>query len=225
MFTNRSRGRFLREENKFQRVLVYSCGVDIGTNIWCYALVRVPFDTDLYETTQREYSTENPLTDAEKSEIPILGMDPKILFIVPGQSRVTKNVITDDDDKTLEKSVKSYDIKIRERMKKKAMTIYAENPTILQTKLDSIEKLDDHNTSQFFSYEFTSFISSDSDRYRIIILRLSKFGELFDKIVEADKKARDNHPAAIVTQDVVEHPAAIVTQDVVEHPAAIVDDE
>lgn len=228
MFTNRSRGRFLREENKVQSVLIYACQADRNTPILCYALVRVPFVTHLYETTERDHSPQNPLTDAEKSKIPILGMDPKILFIVPGKSQVTKKDITDEDAKTLKKDVDSFVIKRRETLIKRAKINYAGYPVMIQENINTIKGYQSHQTSDFGSYEFTSVISSDGDRYRVITIKLALLGRLLDNIITY-QNSLVGHPAAIAGPVVDEGSAAIVDQVVDNHPAAnaglVVEDE
>ena len=194
MFTNRSRGRFLREENKLQQLLIYSCHASSGGLILCYALVRVPFVTHLYETAQRDGSNEDPLTDAEKSKIPILGMNPKILFIVPGISNVNN---TDVDAKTLKKNVDSFYIKRREILIKRAEIDYAGYPLIIKEEVDKFKNLPAGVPGHFGSYEFTSVISSDGDRYRVITNKNSPLGRLLEKII-TDQKALPHIPVAIV---------------------------
>ena len=97
MITNRSKGYYFREDNKYQRILIYACLV--GKTPVCYALVRVP-DKGLYATPQPPIKDETgtivQLTDDDKSKIPIDGMDTKILFIFPGKSNFTSVDIDSD---------------------------------------------------------------------------------------------------------------------------------
>jgi hypothetical protein len=93
MITNTS--KWLRKDNKRQRILIYACFLN-GT-LKCYALVRVP-DKGLYATPEPPVvldADQNllPLTNAQKSKIPIDGMDAKILFIFPGKSNFTSEYI------------------------------------------------------------------------------------------------------------------------------------
>ena len=98
MITNRSKGYYFREDNKHQRILIYACLVD--GNPACYALVRIP-GKGLYATPAppEQYDSDLlpvELTDAQKSKIPIDGMETKILFIFPGKSEFTSKDIQSD---------------------------------------------------------------------------------------------------------------------------------
>jgi hypothetical protein len=93
MITNTS--KIFRKDNKHQRILIYAC-LENGT-LKCYALVRVP-DKGLYATPAPpvqydSYNTPVDLTNAQKSKIPIDGMDTKILFIFPDRSEFTSEDI------------------------------------------------------------------------------------------------------------------------------------
>jgi hypothetical protein len=81
--TNRSRGKFLREENKLQRIIIYACYVESSNRPVCYALVRVPGEGTLFPTP-------------ETSKIPIIDMDAKILFILPHKSNFRSTPIEDN---------------------------------------------------------------------------------------------------------------------------------
>ena len=184
MITNKSKGRFLREENQIQRLLIYSChmnrgqsapmrGGGQGDTIVCYALVRVP----------------HLLYKNKGNGPPIVGMNDKILFICPSLSSVTnidmfhdglteqeqyetlesykKNLIqsiikkTNEAIKRLqeEKIIKA-DRKAKEQEQKKELEIKIE-----KYKSMSYEEF----CNSFRCYEFTSFISSGGDKYRIFM--------------------------------------------------------
>ena len=184
MITNKSKGMFLREENQLQRLLIYSCHMNGGQGdmmgdggqgdpVVCYALVRVPHF--LYKN--------------KGNGPPIVGMNDKILFIRQGLSSVTnidmnigvtkqeqseilesfkKNLIQSSTKKTneilkelqKEKNNKA-DIKAKEQQLKYA----------LEKKIKEYKSMSYQDFCKLFRcYEFTSFISSGGDKYRIFMI-------------------------------------------------------
>lgn len=158
MITNRSKGLFLRKENKRQRILIYACLVD--TKPMCYALVRVPQgDLNAINDPGLRYSPNSNqpilLTDAEKSKIPIDGMDAKILFIFPSKRNFTSVDITDS-------TTKDKDITAAVKDSMQVLNNYME-------KLQKKQFTEDEYRKNFKLREFQSFISSNGDKYRIFL--------------------------------------------------------
>ena len=177
MITNRSKGYYFREDNKHQRILIYACLV--GTTPMCYALVRVP-DKGPYATPEPpiSYHDTEPLTDAQKSKIPIDGMETKILFIFPGKSEFTGVDITDstteDKDTTaaVKDSLQVFKNSMMEKYKK-------------QKNVDGIQDLQQFTEAayrqEFKLCQFESFISSDGDKYRIFLM--TKYYDKLDELL------------------------------------------
>ena len=170
MITNTSKFLFLRKRNKIQNILIYVCYVD--NNPVCYALVMVP-DADVGdveaapEPPEQYYDHDGRLvepTDAQKSQIPLLRMDPKILFILQDSNFTSVNITkTEDKDRTeaVKDSMKDFNSKVE---KKEQLT-------------------EDVYRNSFILYEFKSFISSDGDKYRIFMYKdddvVTKLSTLF----------------------------------------------
>lgn len=134
MITNRSKGYYFREDNKRQHILIYSCWVDV--TLKCYALVRVPNGVPMATPAPPEQDESDlvpvKLTDAQKSKIPIDGMETKILFIFTNRSNFTSVDIVDSDRRPWKK------------------------------------------------WEFNSLLSSNGDKYKIILPSNDKVTKLVD---------------------------------------------
>jgi hypothetical protein len=184
MITNKSKGRFLREENQLQRLLVYSCHRNGGQRvmmegggqsdpIFCYALVRVP--DLLYQNVNKDNGP------------PIVGMNDKILFISPELG----SVINIDMNSGL---TKQEQYETLESCKKNLLQSMIKKYTKLQPDLIKIKNMTYEEFCNLFRcYEFKSFISSSGDKYRIFMsvdhsIPNSMQCSLFDTLSETQKQ-------------------------------------
>ena len=184
MITNKSKGWFLREKNQIQRLLIYSCHMNIGQGVMvggggqpdtivCYALVRVP----------------HLLYKNKGNGPPIVGMNDKILFIRKGLSSVTNidmNIgVTKQEQTEILETYKKYLLQNKEKLTK---------PRLEQIKNTTYETISD----SFRCYEFKSFISSGGDKYRIFMtvdrgMEISMQCSLFDTLINTQEQPPEQH--------------------------------
>ena len=148
--TNISKPSFLRKENKLERIIVYDCysgNVPVGVSE-CYALVRVPADM-------------TRLVTKEGSIIPIVDMDPKILFIIPNMSNCNATgVNTGGALSSIELTFKSFissngdNYKIILRDTGAANTLFGlfKSPPLEDGNNDTIIQKDNDNANEMESY-------------------------------------------------------------------------
>jgi hypothetical protein len=185
MITNLSKS-FFKEKNQRQNVLMFECYVD--NDVKCYALVRCPMDL------HKNDGSVPPSTNVP----PIIGMNPKILFISPNKSNVelldfdnldNATIVTEACDRYKKNGIETCK-KIRKdtidyyKTQNNKQKIIEENDAFKEKvkRWNSLVVVLENFKRIFKCYEFTSFISSDGDRYRIFS-RWEQHNALFEKII------------------------------------------